>query len=413
MKLGEQARKSGDFARAEQFYAEATRLAPENADAWHMLGLVQGYQGRLDDSLVTLSDALVLEPTDTDIILSIARVKTWADRLTEADRHINDVLTAQPQRQDAWILRGRIAYFRMDYTQALTALDRAMELGPADVELLLCYGDIARAQGQEDRARAYYLKAQELDRTSADVRNRLEGIRPPQFPRWRMALSGGKSWLSRSRERDWNAATVSLERSFSPQFRAFAAIDHARRFGFNDTMLKAGVSGRGGLWEYAADAGVTPSDDVLPEFQAAATVAAFFGSGQGTFSATRIVLDAQHRRYPIATINTLSPGLDLAFSDDRWQISARWINTFEGNDNHLGGWLLRSLIQLTDRIAFQAGYGIAPEAERGVVSNVRNLSGAVLLDVTGNLRWRIDIVREARQGSYRRVELTSGVSIAF
>ncbi|MDX2144236.1 MAG: tetratricopeptide repeat protein [Rhodospirillaceae bacterium] len=413
MARGLEARKANDFAAAEASFREAIRLEPRRAEGRHMLGLVLGFQGRYDEALAALAEAVQLAPQDTDIALSVARVNAWASRFAVAERGVDAVLATAPNRQDAWTLKGRIAFYQGQYGRAREAFDRAQALGPADIDLLLGFGDVARAQGREAEAMEFFRRAAVLDPASADVNSRLAREEKPDANPWRLTVVGGKSWLSRSTAPDWTAAGVTLERLLSARTRAFAGVDYARRFRLNDAMLRAGFATRAGAWDVTLEGGVTPADDVLPEYQLNGTLAATVRDGDDAWGATRFTLDGQLRHYPVGTIHTVSPGLDQTFADGRIGVNLRWINTFDANDDHLSGWAARVSIQAGDRVALQAGYGVAPEADRGLVRDTKALSGAVLVDLTDTIRWRVDIVRETREGSYRRVEVTSGFTLAF
>jgi YaiO family outer membrane protein len=411
MAQGREARIKADFVAAEVAYGSATQAVPTNAEAWHMLGLVQSFQGKHDIALNALTRALALAPQDADIALSQARVTAFTGRYDQADKLVDALLVRAPSMA-AWTLKGRIASYQSKFSAAQTAYDQAARLGTPDVDLLVAYGDLARAQGQEDKAMAYFRQAEALDATSVDVRNRLTLPQSEQATPWQLALSGGKSWLSRTPALDWTSADMTLSREVAPRVRAFGGVSYAKRFSLSDVMLRGGFNATSGRGTIAVDVGFTPSDNVLPEFQSFVT-GSYRLTDEKAAATTVAVLDAQLRRYSIGTVKTLSPGIDQYVLDGKLTISARLANTWDTNDKHLLGWSASALWQATDRVGLRVGYGDAPEAERGLVADTKTMSTSVIVRLTETTSWRIDLAREQREGGYRRVEATTGVSLTF
>jgi|GEM_PF-3805161 len=413
MQQGLGARAAGDFPAAEAAFDAATRAAPGDAQAWHMLGLMRGFQGKYDSALAALDRAEQIAPDDLDIAVSIARVTAFAGRYDVAERRIEAVLAREPELAEAWVLKGRIAGYQNQFDAAKSAYDKAASLLTPDVDLLVAYGDLARAQNDETTARSYYLRAVALDPNSADVKDRLSGRERENANPWTLSVSGGKSWLSRTPAPDWTAAEATLDRDFGDGLHLFGGLSYARRFSTDDITLRGGGRAAGGRMAASLELGYTPDDAVLPEFQAFTTLTARLIDGSGPAGPSLVVLDGQFRKYAGGNVKTLSPGLDQYIADGRFTLSLRWTNTWDTTNRYISGWSVGGLWQAIDRIGLRLGYGNAPEAERGVVADTKTLSGGVILGVTDRVTWRIDLSRENRQGGYRRFEAVSGLAVKF
>jgi YaiO family outer membrane protein len=413
MMRGREARARNDFPAAEAAFLEATRQNPTDAEAWHMLGLMRGFQGKYETALEALSRAQQLAPADLDISLSVARINSFAGGYAEADRQVDALLARQPALAEAWVLKGRIASYQNRPRAARTAYDKAASLGALDVDLLLAYGDLSRAEGKEAEARSYYARAAALDPASADVQSRLAEKNQAIATPWTMSISGGKSWLSRTPAPDWQAAEALLDRDLGGGVHVFGGAAYAKRFSLKDVMLRAGANVRSGRLAASLDLGVTPGDDVLPEFQAMSSLSVRLNDGGANFGPTVAVLDGQVRRYANGTVKSLSPGFDQYLADGRLTLSLRMANSWDTTDRHLVGWSGGVLWQLTEKWRLRLGYGNAPEAERGAVADTKTLSGSLIVDLSDTLTWRFDLARESRQGGYRRIEATSGFAVKF
>jgi len=413
MNRAENARSRNDFATAEAAYLEATRIAPTAADAWHMLGLVRGYQGKYDSGLGALIQAQRLAPDDDDIALSIARLFGFAGRHAEAAARVDEIINRRPDLQAAWTLKGRIASYQNRLDEAQQAYAKAASLAPPDFDLLLAYGDLARARNDERRAREYYERAAALDPNSVEIKDRLTARRIPRSAAWVLSASGGKSWLSRTPAPDWTAADLTLEHAVGKSAHISGGISYVRRFGFDDTMLRLGARASGQRLAGSLELGITPDDNVLPEVQALVAASYRLTGGEAPFGPTVLALDGSIRDYAVGTVKTLAPGVDQYLADGHLAFSLRLANTWDASGNHLLGWTAAALWQASNRLGIRLAYGDAPEAERGFVADTRTLGAALIFAVNDGLDWRLDVSRESRDGGYRRIEALTGFSVKF
>ena len=76
--------RSGNFAAAEQLYRAALAADPRDFTARHLLGVTLAQQGRGEDALREIAEALTLRPGDADALLNHANVLKTLGRESEA-----------------------------------------------------------------------------------------------------------------------------------------------------------------------------------------------------------------------------------------------------------------------------------------------------------------------------------------
>ena len=413
MERGHQARGRNDFVSAESAYAEVTRLSPSNAEAWHLLGLMRGFQGLYERALEALGTAEKLAPKDLDLSLSIARVNGFAGRFSVAEARVEGVIARQPDLQAAWVLKGRLASYQRNWASARTAYERAAALGPPDVDLLVAFGDPARAQNDEAQALTYYQRASALDPASADVKDRLEHKKRADANPWTLSLDVGRSWLTRTPAANWAAIEGTLDRDLGDGTHVFGGASFARRFSANDVMLRAGARGDWGRLGASLELGATPNAHVLPQVQSMGSLTYRVTDSLGFFGPTVAAIDGGLRRYTTGTVKTLMPGIDQYLADGRITLSLRATNTWDITDRHSIGWSARGLWQVTDRLGLRLGYGDAPDADRGIVTDTTTYGAGFIASLTNTLTWHVDVTRESRRGGYRRFEAVTGFALKF
>src|ERR1041385_551122 len=85
-----------DFDRALSEYGKARELSPSNAVAIGMTGLVKRRQGKLDETIQLLLDAIVLDPRNTDLWVNLGRSHRGAHRFKEAREIFDRALAILP-----------------------------------------------------------------------------------------------------------------------------------------------------------------------------------------------------------------------------------------------------------------------------------------------------------------------------
>lgn len=127
LRLGLNAHRAGDRKAARTAYERAISLA-NDADAWHMLGMLQHEDADADAALLSLAEALRLRPNDAAILANRAAVYL-ARGEAEAAHHDAQLATQmRPENFSAWINLGLALELLQQWPQAINALERAHHL---------------------------------------------------------------------------------------------------------------------------------------------------------------------------------------------------------------------------------------------------------------------------------------------
>ncbi len=411
---GLRARDAGNFSAAERLFGDALSLQPENADAILLLGLVQAYDKKYDESLSTLTKGLKLEPDNMDLLIAVARVKSWGGRLEEAETDVDALLRLYPGNLEARILKGRLALFDGRHREAELIFRPLLEKMPNNITLLIGLGDALRGQGQTDEARLYFERALALEPNSSEVQGRLRAEEPPAFA-WQLNAGYVRSRFGRRPVKDWHEGYAQLVRRFGNNMIVDARYQRSRRHGLVDENLQLG-----GAYRFSRNGGahlrveITPTADFLPRWGVAAGGDVRLLDGTEWIGPLSATLDLRHRHYPTVDVSNTDPGVVLYLLEGRVWITGRRITAYDDSvGKWLDGWLAKIDIQAHDRVRVYTGRAKSPETDLGNTVDVFTTIAGVIFDVTPNLAVRVDFAHDSRQQSYTRRELSLGLSVRF
>lgn len=104
--------------------------------AWYNLALAQSGAERPDEALQSLTEAIRLRPTFCDGYYGMGQILVQQGRLDQAEQALTRAVTADPQcgesaaLQGAWLLRGQTRLRSGRREDAISDLERCIELGP-------------------------------------------------------------------------------------------------------------------------------------------------------------------------------------------------------------------------------------------------------------------------------------------
>jgi superkiller protein 3 len=149
MQQGAGAMQQGNMAEAERSFSQATVAAPQFAEGFLDLGLVQLREGKPDAAEASLARAVTLNPELQGAHMFLGIAKYQMREVEEASADLQAEIRLQPQNVDALTWLGIIELGAGNPDKAASPLDQAVELSPKDANLLYL------------RARAHSLIAQE------------------------------------------------------------------------------------------------------------------------------------------------------------------------------------------------------------------------------------------------------------
>ncbi|KAF3859080.1 hypothetical protein F7725_021479 [Dissostichus mawsoni] len=170
--LGRLLRSSNENTEAESWYKRALQVT-RKVDILTPLGALYYNTGRYNEALQVYSEAAALQPHSTDIWLALAQVLAMAGRSKEAEKMTLDIISRDSGCIECYRLLSAIYSKRGNYTQALAALDRALQQSPSDVtsyklavelkpdqsQAWMNMGGIQHIKGDYAAARMYYQRA--------------------------------------------------------------------------------------------------------------------------------------------------------------------------------------------------------------------------------------------------------------
>ena len=133
---GATAMRSGDWNNAAASFGQAVELSPNSAEANFNLGLARLQQGRPQESIAPLSRAISVSPKmkGAHLFLGIARYRINAYASAISD--LRQETRADSTNPKAWMWLGVTYLATGDAEAAASALDRAAQLAPSDVDIL-------------------------------------------------------------------------------------------------------------------------------------------------------------------------------------------------------------------------------------------------------------------------------------
>ncbi|XP_042366875.1 protein O-mannosyl-transferase TMTC1 [Plectropomus leopardus] len=177
--LGRLLRSSNENKEAESWYKRALQVT-RKVDILTPLGALYYNTGRYEEALQVYKEAVALQPDSTDIWLALAQVLAMAGRTKEAEKMTLDIISREGSCIECYRLLSAIYSKRGNYTEALDALDKALQQSPSDLtvraELYFSKGNQLREMNQLDRAFESYKLAVELKPDQSQAWMNMGGI---------------------------------------------------------------------------------------------------------------------------------------------------------------------------------------------------------------------------------------------
>ncbi|MCH8237652.1 MAG: sulfotransferase, partial [Proteobacteria bacterium] len=159
--------EAGNLDEAEKGFREVSRLAPLDAEAFHMRALIAYRNGRLDEAGEMILEAITRDDKDVDIHANCGAIMNLLGRSLEAEAACRYVVDLRPGHADghnnlavALELQGRLV-------EALESSERAIEIKPDFVEAHINRGNIKLRMDEVAEAAEAFRAAIKLDSENA------------------------------------------------------------------------------------------------------------------------------------------------------------------------------------------------------------------------------------------------------
>jgi len=145
----------GRLVEAESLYRRLLAIEPKAFAPLHMLGVLLAQQGRTEDALAMIGQALRINPHDAGALVNYGNVLNLSRRFEEAVTAYDRALASAP---DAGTLvnRGNALQGINRRQEALASFERALALEPANLQALFKRGVLLGELGRTDEALAAY-----------------------------------------------------------------------------------------------------------------------------------------------------------------------------------------------------------------------------------------------------------------
>lgn len=160
---------NGWLPEALEHLQQAVRMAPDDAEAYLLMGMIFDVSGDAERALAAYGHALALAPDAAPLDVLMGDIYFAAGRLDEARRAYEQALARFPDAGTAYYGLARVqAAGGSD--AAVDTLRTAVEHAPDLIDARLLLGRILRLSGRPEEALEHLLHAQRLDRNRTDVR---------------------------------------------------------------------------------------------------------------------------------------------------------------------------------------------------------------------------------------------------
>jgi tetratricopeptide (TPR) repeat protein len=148
----QQAQRENDYATAEREYRAVLALAPAFAEVHMNLGLVYQLEGRSSDAMMEFRNALKIKPglAGANFFLGVDFCKLGEG--AKAIPYLRAALNAEPDRPDTWLWLATAQEIAGQWQAEVATLHHALELRPADVDLLYLLGSVYERLGKQEAA---------------------------------------------------------------------------------------------------------------------------------------------------------------------------------------------------------------------------------------------------------------------
>ncbi len=178
--LGTSRLEAGDAPAAVQALERAVEVDAGAARAWNALGLARLALEREAEAQEAFARALALEPGLAAAHLNLARLAEHQGRFDDALARLEDALRADPRLADALLLRAQILRRRRD-PRAGGAHKVAVQALPTDARIRAAWADFLWEAGLVDESLREFARAEKLDPGSLRAALGARLVLPPVY----------------------------------------------------------------------------------------------------------------------------------------------------------------------------------------------------------------------------------------
>lgn len=165
--------QSGRLDQAEQLYRQILQTDPNQADAWHLLGVAASQAGRHDAAADCINRAIALNPKAAAFYGNLGNVYTSLGKLEDAVNVFQQALRLKPDFVEAQLNLGIALRDQGQLESALASFQQALRQQPQNPIAHNNLGVVYREQGKLEAAVDSYRRALQWNPNFADAYNNL------------------------------------------------------------------------------------------------------------------------------------------------------------------------------------------------------------------------------------------------
>jgi predicted O-linked N-acetylglucosamine transferase (SPINDLY family) len=165
--------QSSHFAEARTLCVEICQLDVRDAEAWFMLGTINGKLNNAEEAIECFRKAVTLQPDYALAHFNLGMALRGHGRSEEAVNVFRKVTSLVPQRPEAYVALGQVLMSLNRFDEAEDCLQALLRLTPQDAEAWVNLGRIFHAKGHFDEAVSCYRRALQIEPRYAAVYDNL------------------------------------------------------------------------------------------------------------------------------------------------------------------------------------------------------------------------------------------------
>ena len=136
-------------------YRQAATLQPKDAEPHVAAGLLLEEEDKFSDAVEEYKQALALDPS-SDALAGLANVYMRGRQFPEAEEYLRKLVAAHPEQAAAHVQLGRVLAAEGKNDAAITELEAAAKMAPADLEVQRDLAELYATAGKNEQAESAY-----------------------------------------------------------------------------------------------------------------------------------------------------------------------------------------------------------------------------------------------------------------
>lgn len=148
--------EKGELSQAKALYEQVCGFDEENAEAWMMLGVINGELGDSGEALSCLRRAIQLQPDLAEAHAGLGNVLRTQGKLQEALIHYRKAAELSPDKAETWMMVGAACGMLGQFAEAADCCRKAIKLQPDLINAHMNLGNALMQQGKLEEELACY-----------------------------------------------------------------------------------------------------------------------------------------------------------------------------------------------------------------------------------------------------------------